>query len=350
MIGCGLRGQEWDCLVSRRYILTFFLLYIFDYSFIVSKEIVSLHDGTINVFSEGEGRGCCLTVILPYIHIDHFVDAPVRKQNRNEIEPNKFPKSITGHDLVDIISGISSRRNSSNSLDTIDNILPQRRSARHSLIDAYNTISPSSLENCTCVRLEQPLEERLPFADEEFRIPSNLSAQSRNIRKSKSASKVASFVDDTSQKSEIKLSFSTKDLKAIDVKTNCRNFASRNSVLIVDDVVMNRKMLRRLLESRFDTIYEASDGQQAVDMVTAAMGKRNQMLYDVITMDYEMPVMNGALATRLIRNLGYRGHIIAVTANVSPEDINTLLSSGADVVLKKPLDIADFDKIMGLQI
>eukprot|EP01042_Synura_sphagnicola_P036518 gene36518-biopygen8477 len=61
--------------------------------------------------------------------------------------------------------------------------------------------------------------------------------------------------------------------------------------------------------------------------------------YDVILMDFMMPTMDGPTATRAIRSLGYKGIIIGVTGNSSPQDILLFTASGADLVLPKPLDV-----------
>ena len=117
-------------------------------------------------------------------------------------------------------------------------------------------------------------------------------------------------------------------------------------VLIVDDTFMNRKMLRRVLGSRFEYFDEAENGQVAVEMVKERMADNSQSKYDVITMDYQMPVMDGVTATRLIRELSFDGIIIAVTGNGLEDDILTFKSSGANAVLMKPLDVKRFDDIL----
>ena len=117
-------------------------------------------------------------------------------------------------------------------------------------------------------------------------------------------------------------------------------------VLIVDDVAMNRKMLRRVLESRFDIVEEAGDGQEAVDMVRAAQIHGGDSLYDVITMDYQMPVMDGVTATRILRDLGYDGAIVAVTGNAFPADVQRFILSGANEVFIKPLDVKEFESFL----
>jgi len=119
-------------------------------------------------------------------------------------------------------------------------------------------------------------------------------------------------------------------------------------VLVVDDVAMNRKMLLRLLRDRFESHCEACNGQEAVDQVRASMssGSGSGMAFDVITMDYQMPVMDGTKAARAIRELGYTGVIVGITGNALPEDMKTFMSHGANEVLTKPIDMAAFDNAL----
>jgi len=107
------------------------------------------------------------------------------------------------------------------------------------------------------------------------------------------------------------------------------------SVLIVDDVPMNRRMLRRALNSVYADITEAGDGLIAVKQVTNSKGKPE---FDLILMDFQMPNMDGPTATNLIRANGYTGPIIGVTGNAMKSDIDIFMNSGADKVLIKPVD------------
>ena len=118
------------------------------------------------------------------------------------------------------------------------------------------------------------------------------------------------------------------------------------TALIVDDSYLNRRMIARLLQQRSFVIFEACDGAEAVDCVSKNMrslaGEHPTLSYDVILMDFVMPIMDGPTATKQIRALGYRGVIIGVTGNALPDDISTFLASGADVVMTKPINIESF--------
>ena len=70
--------------------------------------------------------------------------------------------------------------------------------------------------------------------------------------------------------------------------------------LIVDDSAINRKFVNRLLRTKIGSRDEAEDGLQAVQMVQKSM-QDGSGGYDVILMDYVMPVMDGPTATEKIR-------------------------------------------------
>ena len=90
--------------------------------------------------------------------------------------------------------------------------------------------------------------------------------------------------------------------------------------------------------------HEAEDGQQAVDMVKESIASGSS--YDIITIDYQMPVMDGVTASSNIRKLDYKGQIIGVTGDALSEDIKYFLSNGANIVLMKPLSISTLDEYL----
>jgi len=110
------------------------------------------------------------------------------------------------------------------------------------------------------------------------------------------------------------------------------------TILIAEDVGLNREIAAALLEPTQIAIDFAKTGAEAVDMFKKAPGK-----YELIFMDVQMPEKDGYEATREIRALGAPEAktvpIIAMTANVFKEDIENCMSAGMNDHLCKPLDM-----------
>jgi signal transduction histidine kinase/CheY-like chemotaxis protein len=108
--------------------------------------------------------------------------------------------------------------------------------------------------------------------------------------------------------------------------------SENKTILIADDVSINRMLLKAFFRDMNIHIIEAEDGLQAL---TAAQ----QALPDVILMDISMPVMDGYEAAKQIKEHITSKHIpvIAVTAHALPEDQQRILSAGFDGYLAKPV-------------
>ena len=117
------------------------------------------------------------------------------------------------------------------------------------------------------------------------------------------------------------------------------------TVLVVDDSDMSRRMICRLLSSRGVVCVEAVDGQDAVEKVRAAMARRT---YDMVLMDYEMPILNGPKAAERMRALGYDRLVVGLTGHVGAAEADIFLSHGANKVLTKPLDVRAVAVLLGV--
>ena len=117
-----------------------------------------------------------------------------------------------------------------------------------------------------------------------------------------------------------------------------REYATRmKRVLVVDDDAVNRKMLTRLIQPLCEASVWAKDGAEAVALMAQAM--ENDEPFDLVLMDYQMPVMDGPTACQAMREMGFRSPVIGVTGNTMQTHIDTFTSHGADAVLPKPLQL-----------
>jgi two-component system chemotaxis response regulator CheY len=101
------------------------------------------------------------------------------------------------------------------------------------------------------------------------------------------------------------------------------------SILIADDNVSVRRVVRRWLESRGLTVCgEAADGLEAIQKVS-------ELRPDLILLDLAMPKLNGAAAASAIRKLMPKLPIILFT--MYEDAVDSLASAvGVDMVLSKP--------------
>jgi DNA-binding NarL/FixJ family response regulator len=107
------------------------------------------------------------------------------------------------------------------------------------------------------------------------------------------------------------------------------------SVLLVDDHSLVRRGFRRLLEdaSGICVVGEASDGQEAVE--AAGVFKPQ-----VVVMDFALPSMNGAVATRRIRELYPETAVLILSMHAEPNYVRTCLEAGArGYLLKNAMDL-----------
>jgi CheY-like chemotaxis protein len=116
-------------------------------------------------------------------------------------------------------------------------------------------------------------------------------------------------------------------------------------VLVVDDSKLNRKMQIKVMSALGLTcLDEAENGQQAVDLIKAAMEQGRT--YFAVLLDNEMPVMRGRDAVKEMRAMGYRGVVLGVTGNVLQEDIDDFKACGTDDVILKPFTPLKFKDVM----
>ncbi len=107
-------------------------------------------------------------------------------------------------------------------------------------------------------------------------------------------------------------------------------------VLIVEDNIINQKVVMSVLGKSEMTLSVANNGEEAVTFMNANVGK-----VDFIFMDINMPVMDGYSATKKIRSNSHfdKVAIVALTALVSEHEIDKMFDSGMNGYLSKPVRI-----------
>lgn len=115
-------------------------------------------------------------------------------------------------------------------------------------------------------------------------------------------------------------------------------------ILLVEDNKINQKIGLGILKPFNHEVIVAEDGQEAVD-------KFLEFKPDLILMDVQMPVMDGFIATRKIREIEElkklkHTRIVALTANALNEEKNKCLAAGMDDFVSKPFKISDIENVL----
>ena len=130
---------------------------------------------------------------------------------------------------------------------------------------------------------------------------------------------------------------SAKAEPAPEQREQLKQLAGR-SVLLVEDNEVNRELAEELLGNLGLHVDTAENGEQALAML-------RQMIYDLVLMDCQMPVMDGYEATRRLRaDLGLNTPVIAMTANAMAGDRERCLAAGMNDHIAKPIDIAQLQQ------
>jgi hypothetical protein len=113
-------------------------------------------------------------------------------------------------------------------------------------------------------------------------------------------------------------------------------------VLLVDDSLENRELIKLLLARQPLVMDEANNGREALELF-----ERNE--YSLVLMDIQMPIMDGFAATRMIRRVEERSGrrrtpVVALTAHAYEADIRRCKEAGCDDHVAKP-----FKKMILLQ-
>ena len=104
------------------------------------------------------------------------------------------------------------------------------------------------------------------------------------------------------------------------------------TVLVVDDGEENRNMIKLVLTRAGFVVTEAVNGKIGSDLAL-------ERDFDLILMDMRMPVMDGYKATGRLRENGYKGPIMALTANTMSADRGICLAVGCNDFMAKPINV-----------
>ena len=113
------------------------------------------------------------------------------------------------------------------------------------------------------------------------------------------------------------------------------------TVLVVDDVPLNRKLMRAILASRNIRVIEAGDAELAIELT-------REHRPDLVLMDLKLPGMNGLEAARLLgADSGTAGiPVVIVSAGSMPEEDSRLQEAACAGFLTKPFSSEELMRLV----
>ncbi len=108
-------------------------------------------------------------------------------------------------------------------------------------------------------------------------------------------------------------------------------------ILLAEDNLLNGELILLNLEKHHGHFVTwVKDGGQAVELI-----RDREDAFDLVLMDFQMPVMDGLTATKTIRRLGHKIPVVALTASVTLEDQGKCKAAGMDGFVKKPINFKE---------
>ncbi len=130
------------------------------------------------------------------------------------------------------------------------------------------------------------------------------------------------------------------NLKTVDIKNKLalsQDPDSRGNILVVEDNLKNRKLVRSLLQINHFTVLEAGDAETGINLAKSCRP-------DLILMDIQLPGMDGLEATRILKDIPELQEIsiVALTSYAMEGDAQKAKAAGCDGYLTKPIDTRNF--------
>eukprot|EP00607_Mallomonas_marina_P007750 CAMPEP_0182417102 /NCGR_PEP_ID=MMETSP1167-20130531/1518_1 /TAXON_ID=2988 /ORGANISM="Mallomonas Sp, Strain CCMP3275" /LENGTH=306 /DNA_ID=CAMNT_0024590409 /DNA_START=303 /DNA_END=1219 /DNA_ORIENTATION=- len=272
-----------------------------------AKSIIDLHNGSISVISDKIGKKKVFLVDLPIVN---SVSDEVRDRTQTHEHNSHYSVSLDSS-LVEIAN------------------LPER--SRSGIPQNFFQTSYRHV----CQWSHRVFNREAKISDEEI-----VAAQASVVQEDKEVSEILP-VNPVTDHEEVLV---TRALNPLNINTTRpqKEMSAIKRILIVDDAPISRRMLHRIVNRSCNFIDEAVDGVDAVNKYKASVADGRP--YTLILMDFQMPNLNGPMATHQIRKMGFIGPIIGVTGNVLPNDIDYFMEKGASKVLLKPLSIESLEQ------
>jgi len=286
----------------------------------LSRGIIELMDSELRISSE-EGSGTYVNFVLDFKHAEgqNYKMMPKRKVkvlllDKSRIDEANFLTIYLRSFAIDVIKSNQLEETLYNDIDGLYIVADQNDTAWILELGAYAKKAPITLLLNEGEKLQTKLTHMVDQLIYKPLLPSNIATHLYSILKLESK-------------------FPPKKEPLV--------LRSQVKALIVEDNLINQRLIKILLQEYKIMVLTATNGLEAVDMT-------QQNKFDIIFMDIDMPEMNGIVATKLIKEKKENRAlpVVALTAMAMEGDREMLLNEGLDDYLSKPLTRSKLESIL----
>ncbi len=316
----------------------------------VAKELIGMMDGELSAQSSS-GKGSTFTITLPFTMVDPANKRRYRLPTKELTDKKVFivDSSYSSalaikkmfayfkHDVTVIsIEKFMQSKPKLTSYDIVildENLLSFRTLTYLKQIKKEKELKVISLNSLLRIAENKTTDD---IVDKVMMKPLNQERVFEMISSMYEVKTTAMYTDNIDDSKKAKIHTSTI-LEAKNIKQESFSVFNGKRILIVEDNIINQKVLVNIFHLSGIELTIANNGQEAVNLVTRAQAK----VFDLILMDINMPVMDGFDATQAIRDEQKFDilPIVAFTALVLDSEIQKMFSSGMNAFLAKPLNI-----------
>lgn len=123
------------------------------------------------------------------------------------------------------------------------------------------------------------------------------------------------------------------------METKYKDILKKTSLLLVDDEESLRNKFKSVLSLYVDNIYEASNGQDALDIF-------NKKKPQIVFTDVKMPIMDGLMLTTMIRNINNNVPIVIISGFSDRDMLLEFISLNLVEYMVKPIDFEQLNEIL----
>lgn len=311
----------------------------------ICSHLIHLMNGTIKIKSE-LNRGCCVTFTARFdnSHLGSRVLHNYRSDLKNirtlVVDDNMIARTVLAGTVNSLKLNADSADSATQAIEKI-NKADLEGNPYHFILMDYQMPLMNGFEAAVAIKANQHLTQ-IPHIiiisayhrDEISKAENNALAADEFMSKPINEERLFEIINNVISKNQQRQDISDGPLTGLEAPDHAILLNNLN-VLIVEDNLVNQQVVKGILKKKNINTVIANNGAEALAIINS-----NDIVFDLILMDLEMPEMDGITATRAIRSGSVIPNIpiIALTAQAMRGDREGCFDAGMNAYLSKPIN------------